>query len=246
MSQLEPGLRVVERPGSYLRRAFLTGLGITLPVLVTVVALVFVVDFLTGLLNPAVVLIQGTVGSTQRLPDVVIAGIAMVVLLFLMLLVGLVAESSYGGGVEARMEAVMASLPALGSVYTSIDELSEMLLDSDTESFREVKVVEYPHEGTYALAFLTAESAEAVSEVTDHGRMVTVFMPMAPNPMGGFLMHVPDDRVYDVDMSVEEGVQAVLSTGVALERPPAVDADERPGNGGDGARGGGPTGAGEA
>jgi hypothetical protein len=47
--------------------------------------------------------------------------------------------------------------------------------------------------------------------------MFTMFLPMAPNPvMGGHLLHVPDRRVYEVDMTVEEGVQAVVTSGVAV------------------------------
>jgi uncharacterized membrane protein len=58
--------------------------------------------------------------------------------------------------------------------------------------------------------------------------MVSVFMPMAPNPfMGGFVLHVAADRVHDVDMSVEEGIQAVVSSGIAVDEnvddPPSHD-----------------------
>jgi uncharacterized membrane protein len=56
--------------------------------------------------------------------------------------------------------------------------------------------------------------------------MITVFIPMAPNPMGGFLIHVPTDRVYDVDLTVEEGVQTVMSTGVTLEAEKVHDIQE--------------------
>jgi uncharacterized membrane protein len=46
--------------------------------------------------------------------------------------------------------------------------------------------------------------------------MVTMFLPMAPNPVtGGFLTHVPRSRVHDVDMTVEEGIRSILTSGVA-------------------------------
>ena len=46
--------------------------------------------------------------------------------------------------------------------------------------------------------------------------METLFLPLAPNPvMGGFLINVPAERVYDVDLTVEEGVRAIVTSGVA-------------------------------
>lgn len=52
--------------------------------------------------------------------------------------------------------------------------------------------------------------------------MQTLFVPLAPNPvMGGFLTHLPDERVHDVDLTVEEGVQSIVTSGAAID--PRVD-----------------------
>jgi uncharacterized membrane protein len=40
----------------------------------------------------------------------------------------------------------MESIPAVGRVYTSFNQMSSLLLNSDTDSFQEVKLVEYPTE----------------------------------------------------------------------------------------------------
>ena len=34
--------------------------------------------------------------------------------------------------------------------------------------------------------------------------------------MGGFVLHVDDDRVYDIDISVQEGIQSVVTSGVTV------------------------------
>jgi hypothetical protein len=47
--------------------------------------------------------------------------------------------------------------------------------------------------------------------------MLTLFLPLAPNPvMGGHLVHLPEDRVMDVEMTVEEGLQTIVTSGVAM------------------------------
>lgn len=215
----------------FLRRAFSKGLIISLPLLITVVVFIFVVNFVAGLLDPAVIVLRETVGAAEGLPDLVNAGLALAILTLLVLLVGISAESGPGNGrLEHGLESAMEDVPGLGSVYTSVEEISEMVIDSDTESFREVKVIEYPSEGTYALGFLTAGSTGVVGDATGEDEMVTVFVPMAPNPMGGFLIHVPTDRAYDVDLTVEEGIQTVLSTGVTLEDEDVEDLESGEGD----------------
>jgi hypothetical protein len=91
------------------------------------------------------------------------------------------------------------------------------MLESDAQNFREVKLVEFPHEGAYTLGFVTTETPEALRRPAGHEEMLTLFLPLAPNPvMGGHLVHVPADRVRDVEMSVEEGVRTVVTSGVAV------------------------------
>jgi uncharacterized membrane protein len=56
--------------------------------------------------------------------------------------------------------------------------------------------------------------------------MRTLFMPMAPNPvMGGHVVFVPDRRIVDVELTVDEGIRALVTSGVALEEV-AADLDD--------------------
>jgi len=80
-----------------------------------------------------------------------------------------------------------------------------------------VKLVEYPHEGTYTLGFETTRTPKPIRDAAGDDSMRTLFLPLAPNPvMGGFLAHIPESRIRDVDMTVEEGMRTVVTTGVAV------------------------------
>jgi uncharacterized membrane protein len=209
------GLRTRE----VVRRSFVSGLGVVIPLVVTLVVLGLVLDFLSGTLNPLVGVVHGL--TPNRDPSaVLIQLVAVVSLLALVFVVGLLSEFGPGEGrLAAGLEDVITSVPGIGSVYTSFDEMSDLLLDSDTNSFQEVKLVEYPHEGSYTVAFKTADTTETISAATGNGEMVTLFMPMAPNPvMGGFVVHVSADRVVDVDMTVEEGIRSIVTSGVTAGR----------------------------
>lgn len=214
-----PGSRPATGVRAYVRRALLTGLALTVPLLVTLFVLFFALDLLAGALDPFVLALEGIFGFTGPVSRLALQVSAVGVLVALIFLVGAAAESQYGSGrIEPRVEALISSIPGLGSVYESLNEMSKILLSRDSDSFQEVKLVEYPSEGSYTIAFLTAEPGEAVRNATGHQEMVSLFLPMAPNPfMGGFVIHVAADRVYDVDMTVEEGIQAIVSSGVAVD-----------------------------
>jgi uncharacterized membrane protein len=207
-----------------LRQSFLSGVAVVVPLLVTLVVLGFVVDVVSNTLDPVVGVVQG-VTPDRDLAAVLIELITVCVLLVVVLVVGFVAETGRTRGrLGESFDAVMASIPGVGSVYSSFDEMSDLLLDSDTDSFQEVKLVEYPHDGSYTVAFKTAETPTVVEDGAGHSDMVTLFVPMAPNPvMGGFVIHVSRDRVRDVDMTVEQGIRSIVTSGVAIgEESPHV------------------------
>jgi hypothetical protein len=104
--------------------------------------------------------------------------------------------------------------------------MAQLLLSNDTQSFQEVKLVQFPVEGSYAMAFVTARAPGVVEDATDTEGMTTLFLPMAPNPvMGGHVVHVSNDRVYDVDLTVEEGIRSIVTSGVATGESTTVERD---------------------
>jgi len=215
--EVERRTRRRQRPKELLRRSFISGVGIALPLLVTLAILSFALNFISGQLDP-IVNVVNDLTPNQNLQDLLIEVTTLAVLLVLVLFIGFLAEFGPGDGqISEGFDYVMESIPGVGSVYTSFNEMSELLLDSDTESFQEVKLVEYPRDGSYTVAFKTATTPDVIGDATGHEEMVTLFMPMAPNPvMGGFVIHVSADRVQDVDMTVEQGIRSIVTSGVAI------------------------------
>jgi len=209
------------------RRSLITGTAIIVPAAVTLLVVGFVINFLSSTLDPVASVLQGSPLLAESTSSILIKVTSVAVFLCTVFWLGFLAEfTERGDRLGDQFDAFMASVPGIGSVYRSFDEMSEMLLDSDTESFQEVKLVEYPGEGSYVVAFKTNETPRVLAEETGHEEMVTLFMPMAPNPvMGGFVIHVDASRVVDVDMTVEQGIQSIVTSGVAF-------GDDGPGAGG--------------
>lgn len=202
----------------------MTGTAIVLPVLITAFVFILIIDLLSGLLNPLVIPIQAILGVTSPLvPQVIAAAVLILTILF----VGAFTESRVGGDrLKLKLDNAMDSIPGIRSIYGPLDQISEMLLEGDTQNFQDVVLVEFPIKGSYSMAFQTSRPPDMIEEATQAEDMLTVFMPMGPNPfMGGFIMHLSEDKIYELDLSVEEGISSIVSFGVAVEidEPPPGD-----------------------
>ncbi|QSG14301.1 DUF502 domain-containing protein [Halapricum desulfuricans] len=197
-----------------IRAAMIGGLAVTVPILVTVFVLNFAMNLLLDSVGPLATLLQ-VLGIDS---DIASKLAALVTLLAIIFLIGFATERSRASRrIERAFNQVVSEIPGVGAIYSSFNEMSDLLLDSDVQSFQEVKLVEYPVEGSYCVAFVTADTSQNIRDATGIGEMTTLYLPMAPNPvMGGFVVHVDDEKVYDIDMTVEEGIRSVVTSGVAV------------------------------
>jgi uncharacterized membrane protein len=134
------------------------------------------------------------------------------------LVVGLAAEHTPGKHISKRVNATMETIPGVSTVYESIRRASDLLADDDTEQFKDVKLVEFPHKGAYMFGFLTADTPPKIERSAGESDMMTIMVPLGPNPTtNGYIMHVPVENVYDVDITVEEAVRSIATLGVAVD-----------------------------
>lgn len=200
-----------------VRKTLISGLALTLPFFITVIVLLWVLELVSNALTPLsdALIAMGLVGGMSR---VLVEGLAVLVIVGIVFTVGVASRHGPDTDLATHVDVLMEDIPGLGSIYTSVERMSDVLLEGDTQSFQEVKLVEFPREGSFALAFLTAEAPRAITDPAGHADMVTVFVPLAPNPvMGGHLLSLPRERVYDVDLTVEEGTEAIMTTGMAID-----------------------------
>lgn len=203
-----------------VRQALITGTAIVVPFVVTVIVLSILLGYIRGALTTLVTAIGYVypAAGTDRTVTIAIQIIAPILLFCYILLVGLFVNATvYGEKAVDLFDAVMSAIPGVGSVYDSFRQMGDIVLESEGQNFRDVKLVEFPDDGAYTLGFVTTETPETLAGPAGHDRMYTMFLPLAPNPvMGGHLVHLPADKVIDVDMTVEEGIQAVVTSGVAV------------------------------
>ena len=206
-----------------LKRKFLTGIAVVIPLAVSAWVLLSLFTFVGGVLSPIGEILSES-GVESGTVVIIIQVLSVGLIAILVLAIGTIAQRQVGENIIKTVDAYVTQIPGIGSVYQTTRQMSDLVLDpsEDGAQFREVKLVEFPVENAYTLAFLTSESppesiATAADRITgaESTAYQTVFLPMAPNPvMGGHLTHVPVSRIEDVDMSVEQAVQYILTTGI--------------------------------
>ena len=194
-----------------LRRHFLTGLLVLAPTVVTgwIVYKIFIT--MDSMLDPL----------QRRFPIIDLPGIGFIGVLLLIWVTGLLASNLIGRRIFSLGEKMMNGIPLIRRIYTAIKEISEVFLTDKKTAFRRVVLIRYPHEKSYAIAFVTKEGVDYFDRLTDE-ELVNVFLPTTPNPTSGLMLMLPKRDVLTVDIPVEEAMKIVISGGafspVQLER----------------------------
>lgn len=194
---------------SYIRRYFISGLLVWLPIWVTILAIKFLVDILgnTLLLLPE-----------RYRPDALIGfhipGIGVLITLLVIFFTGVFAANFLGRQLVALWDAIVSHIPLVRTIYTGVKQVLETLFSPGGQSFRKVLLVEYPRAGMWSLAFQTGDATPEVQRNVNNEPMVSLFIPTTPNPTSGFLMMVPKKDVIELNMSVDQALKFVISLGV--------------------------------
>jgi uncharacterized membrane protein len=205
-----------------MKRYLIAGLLVWVPLGITIWVLVFLVTTLdqTLLLIP-----EGA--RPDALLGFHVPGFGALLSFGLLLLTGVIAANFFGARLIRFWESVFGRIPVVKSIYSSVKQVSDTLLSDSGNAFRKALLVEFPHEGSWTIAFLTGTPAPAVSAhlAEEH---LSVYVPTTPNPTSGYFIIVPRSRVRDLDMTVDEALKYVISMGVVAPRahtlPPAAPA----------------------
>lgn len=184
------------------RRYLVAGLLVWVPLGVTILIIKFVVDAMdqTLLLLPESLRFRG---------------LGIIVTVVVVIGTGIVVANLFGRQALSLGERLLNRVPLVGAIYGSVKKLTETLFSGSGKSFRKVVLIEYPRKGMWSFAFQTGDGIPEVTRRTGRD-MVSVFVPTTPNPTSGFVLVLPREDVVELSMSVDEGLQMILSIGVVV------------------------------
>lgn len=205
-----------------LRNDFLTGLVVVLPMFMTA----YLVWWFVGFVDDKVVPLIPRRWDPENVFGRNIFGFGLLLFVTFTTLVGALAKNLIGRQILQFGERVLGRTPIVRPIYNGLKQIAETLFTSSGNTFQQACLVEYPRKGTWSVAFMsTGVHREIRERVGDD--LVSVFVPMTPNPTTGFLRFVPRSEVVPLDMSLEDATKLIISAGLVTE-PTASSAGRKP------------------
>jgi uncharacterized membrane protein len=211
----EPGLFV----SGDVKKYFITGLLIWIPLVITIWVLKLVVD----MLDQSLLLLPEAL-HTENWLGIHVPGLGAILTLVIIFGTGLFATNFFGAQLVEIWHDILHRIPVVNSIYSSVKQISDTLFSSSGQAFRKALLVEWPRSGMWTIAFLTGiPGGDVRKHLPDD--CVSVYVPTTPNPTGGYFVIVRREQVIELDMTVDQALKYIISMGVA---PPG---EAKPGEG---------------
>ena len=186
----------------WLRRSFIAGFFVTVPLVVSVAALVWIFGIIDGFTAPL----------ARQLLAQEVPGLGLAMTLLLVLAVGAVATNVIGRRLVRQAESWLMRVPVFRTVYAPVKQLIAAFSPDNEYGFKRVVMIEDPHRGT-VMGFLTREFA------VDRGQgpepMLAVYVPTNHLYLGDVVI-CARNRAFFPDLSVEQGIRIFLTGGMSL------------------------------
>jgi len=196
-------MSIRQKLNTALRRYFLSGILVIVPLIITILVLRFLLEGIDGLLSPFLTELLG-----YKIP-----GLGIVATIILIFLAGFLTANVLGSRLFRIWEIFLIKTPLVRTIYGSSKQLVEALTTTEKESFKQVVLVEFPRKGMFCLGFLTREIEVKRKDTKDE--LIAVFIPSTPTPVSGFTMLFRKEDVVLLDMTVEEGIKFFVSGAIA-------------------------------
>ncbi|MEO1194440.1 MAG: DUF502 domain-containing protein [Pseudomonadota bacterium] len=197
-----------------LRTYLLAGVLVAAPAGITVWLALWFLQFVD---NSVIPLIPAAWNPETYLPFSV-PGLGLLIVLIVLIIVGSLTAGLVGRAIRAQGARIMARVPVLRSVYGATEQIFETVLVRQGTAFREVALVEFPRPGSFAIGLVTGTTLGEVQELTAD-EVINVFVPMTPNPTGGFLIFLAREDVRTLDISVDQALKLIMSGGIVGPDP---------------------------
>ena len=186
----------------WLRRSFIAGLFVSVPLVVSIAALIWVFGVIDGFTAPLATRLLG-----REVPGLGIATTVLVVLC-----VGAIATNVIGRRLVARAENWLMRVPVFRTIYAPVKQLAVAFSPDNEYGFKRVVMIDDSRRGT-VMGFLTKE----FSVDRGHGSeaLVAVYVPTNHLYLGDVIMY-PRQQVFFPDLTVEEGIRIFLTGGMSL------------------------------
>ncbi|AMO22241.1 DUF502 domain-containing protein [Ramlibacter solisilvae] len=191
-----------------LRKWFVAGLLVIVPVAVTVAVLQWIIGTLDSTLQ-----ILPQHWHPDRLLGYHIPGFGVLLTLAILLIAGAIVSNIVGRKLVSWGDRLVTRIPVVRSIYSSVKQVSDTLFSPSGNAFRTAVLVQWPRQDVWTIGFVTGAPG---GDVTNYlvGDYVSVYVPTTPNPTGGYFVMLRKSDCIELKMTVDEALKYVISMGV--------------------------------
>lgn len=203
-----------------MKKHLITGLVILMPLALTLMVILFFVDFFTTPFIPIVSSLLKGIESTLnfQIPQSLTFFVARIFALFLLsifiLVLGALTRWFFMKSLLDLGDKLISKIPFLKTIYNVSKDIFSALFSTDGKKvFQHAIIAPFPFNPSYSLGFRAGEVTEEIQKKVGEP-LVSIFLPTAPHPISGFLFFVPEKDAPKVDMTTEEAVKFLVSCGM--------------------------------
>ncbi|MGK5594714.1 MAG: DUF502 domain-containing protein [Parachlamydiaceae bacterium] len=206
-----------------MKKYFITGLVILLPLAVTLAVIIFIFNLLTvpfagalsSILNHYNLLNNGFfIFSGKQLQFFISQVLVLLFMFFFTVLLGMIARWFFVHYLIRFWDYLFHHIPFVNTLYKACKDVINTIFASKTKSFKQVVLVPFPSAESKSFGLITQDNLQWFG--TEKTPLTAVFVPTTPNPTSGFLMMFDPKDIIFVDMKVEDAFKYVISCGVIL------------------------------
>ena len=184
---------------AFFKRITFAGLFAIVPLALTFYIIKTIIVFLDQLTAPIMARI-----------NLEIPGFGLILTLMIIFALGVFVTNVLGRRLFSWGERLISSIPLVKNIYNTLKQITNAFSGATkTENYQRVIYIQYPRKELWTISFVTGDSVDKSGEEYYH-----VFVPTTPNPTSGVFIIIPKKDAIEADLTVEEGLKAVISGGL--------------------------------
>ncbi len=201
-----------------IRNRIVAGLFVALPIFITFLVLDWIYRALTrniiGPIASRLLRVAFPEAALDSLPVWIEYILAPIMALLLILSLLFIAGMFFQSRLHRLMDWILLNVPGVNLIYSAVKNVVDAIqrTNTDIEKFDRVVLIEFPHPGCKAPAFVTSECIETNTGET----ILSVYVPTTPIPTSGYMLLVPEKEVTPLDWNIQETIQAIVSGGLTV------------------------------
>jgi len=200
-----------------IRNRIIAGLFVVLPIFITYAVIKWLYDTLYAIaLGPISSFLERWWELDKESPSWILDSLLSLAALACVLAILFVAGMFFRSRIHRLVDWTLMNVPGVNTVYSAVNKVFNAISSSQDgkDKFKRVVLVQFPHPGMKAPAFVTGECLDVVSGRT----ILCVYVPTTPVPTSGYMLMVEQADVVELNWDLEETLQAIVSGGITVPK----------------------------